>query len=1055
MPPFRAVNHEIPLKDPDKQIKYRAPSCPEAMLPQLMDKVNEYQASGKWVPCTAKEAIPLLCIRKKNGTLRTPIDARQRNDNTYLDVTPLPNQDMIRDAVARAKYRSKIDMKDAFEQIRIIPEHVKYTTFATVFGTFQSEVLQIGDLNGPSTMQRLMTWVFKDRLAKSVYVYLDDIFVFSNTIEDHEDDLRYVLTRLREERLFIAPHKLEVFADRIECLGHIIDDKGLHADLDKMSKIRDWQRPKSYKDIERFLGLVQYLQMFMPDVSTYSGTLSGMCAVGRPFVWRDIHQKCFEMIKSIACRSPILRPLDATSGEPIWIIGDASTTGVGALLGQGSDWKTCRPAGFMSKKFSNAQRAYYTYEHETLALLEALLKWEDKLLGRKITLVTDHKALEFFTKKDHRAPRQIRWAQFLARFDTEIIYVKGMENKVADCLSRYYESDSFDDLRHPYEYVTADIRLDREGDDLPHERFMETVDFRRISFHPFAVALRFMTRAQRQAQDRVEPRDEEAAALAAHRETSLSVNDLPQHENPSIVASDSFSALQAPVLEPTDDILNAIKTGYAEDKWFRKIKDAPKAHSLFEVTDDLIYTRNARGEKVLCIPSCILKKRRVPEIILDHAHTVIGHKGAQRTSEYVRRFYWWPRMGNDIYRFCESCAICATTKTSNKRPQGLLHSLPIPRRPWDSVAMDFVGPFPLSQGFDYLLVVTDRLTSMCHLLPTHTTVTATSLAWIYLRDIIRLHGTPATIVSDRDSKFTALFWQELHRLLGSKLLMSTAFHPQTDGTSERKIRDVSAALRTVVKPDQSNWVEKLPMVEFALNSSLSQSLGMAPFEANLGFLPVIETNLPHESNYPGVKEFVSNAVGNFLMARDAIIESRVNQTHFANRHREQEPPFKAGDKVYLSTANLNLPKGRASKLLPKYVGPYEILEAHPDSSTYRLELPDALQARRIHPVFHASLLRKYVPNDEILFPHREDSPAYDFGTPDAEYIVEAIIGHKWKGKNIMFDVKWAGYNEITTEPRQHVDRLNALDVYLELNGVTNIDELPRNRVTRRKASKRS
>jgi hypothetical protein len=247
----------------------------------------------------------------------------------------------------------------------------------------------------------------------------------------------------------IAKHKLDVYSERMECLGHVIDEKGLHADLDKMARVRDWQTPKSYKEVERFLGLVQYLQNFMPDVSSYTAPLSGMCANGRPFVWRDFHQKCLETIKNIACKAPILRPLDPKNGDPIWIIADASTSGIGAYLGQGPNWETCRPAGFMSKKFTDAQRSYFTYEQETLALLEALLKWEDKLLGHHINLVTNHKSLEFFKKKDHKANRQIRWSQYFERFECTITYVEGPRNKVADCLSRYYAEDAFDDLRNP------------------------------------------------------------------------------------------------------------------------------------------------------------------------------------------------------------------------------------------------------------------------------------------------------------------------------------------------------------------------------------------------------------------------------------------------------------------------------------------------------------------------------------------------------------------------------------------------------------------------------
>ena len=138
-------------------------------------------------------------------------------------------------------------------------------------------------------------------------------------------------------------------------------------------------------------------------------------------------------------------------------------------------------------------------------------------------------------------------------------------------------------------------------------------------------------------------------------------------------------------------------------------------------------------------------------------------------------------MSHDIELYCKMCSTC---KDANSKLTGLLHSLPIPDRPWQSIGLDFMGPLPKSNDFDYLLVVIDQLTSQVHLVPTMTTVTARSIAWLILKEVMRLHGVPESIVSDQDTKFTSIFWKELHRLMGSKLLMSTVFHPQTDGATE-------------------------------------------------------------------------------------------------------------------------------------------------------------------------------------------------------------------------------------------------------------------------------
>lgn len=145
---------------------------------------------------------------------------------------------------------------------------------------------------------------------------------------------------------------------------------------------------------------------------------------------------------------------------------------------------------------------------------------------------------------------------------------------------------------------------------------------------------------------------------------------------------------------------------------------------------------------------------------------------------------------------------------------GLLHGLPIPDKPWSSIGMDFVGPFPEVDGYNYLWVIVCRLTSMVHLIPVHTTNRATDLSWVFIREIVCLHGLPESIVSDRDSKFVSKWWHEVHRVLGVKLLMSTSFHPQTDGHTEIVNRSTTQILRLCVRADQKDWVKRLPMVEY-------------------------------------------------------------------------------------------------------------------------------------------------------------------------------------------------------------------------------------------------
>lgn len=277
--------------------------------------------------------------------------------------------------------------------------------------------------------------------------------------------------------------------------------------------------------------------------------------------------------------------------------------------------------------------------------------------------------------------------------------------------------------------------------------------------------------------------------------------------------------------------------------------------------------------------------------------------------------------------------------------------------------------------------------------------------------------------------------------MGTRLLMSTSFHPQTDGQSERAIRSIGQIMRSTVAPDQRNWVSRIPLVEFAINSSINSSTGFAPFELIYGYMPRFLPFPPERLRFRGVAEFAQTARATLEMAHDAIIEARVSSTYHANRARSDAEPHLVGDMVYLSTKNLNLPKHRARKLAPKFIGPFKVLAAWPATSDYDLALSAELVARNIHSRFHASLLRAFEANDDRLFPSRESKRFYDFGMPDDdEWLVDEVFGHRVGSTGVEFAVRWTA-GDTTWEPYANVDELEALDQYFALQGVQSVHDL--------------
>lgn len=335
-------------------------------------------------------------------------------------------------------------------------------------------------------------------------------------------------------------------------------------------------------------------------------------------------------------------------------------------------------------------------------------------------------------------------------------------------------------------------------------------------------------------------RDEETRLMEEYAPPSNTMGET-SHVPTTTVEERSFTlneslqghvSLSEHISSENDSWLETVKSHYLEDPFVKNIIQNPSQYSMFEYNNatGLIWGRNRHNELVLCIPQGKLGERSLREIALDSTHRVLGHLGEECTASYLCQHYWWPKLGKEIEQFCASCKTCQTLNRNMQKPSGLLPSLPIPNQPWKLIAMDFVGPFPWLDNYNYLWVIMDQKSSLVHLVPITTNVKTTQLADKFLTKIVRLHGFPLSIVSDCDPKFTAAFWRELHRLAGTSLLMSTSFHPQTDGITERTIQTISAMLHKLVQPDQTDWKRWLPMVEFAINLSLSARTGYTLFE---------------------------------------------------------------------------------------------------------------------------------------------------------------------------------------------------------------------------------
>jgi hypothetical protein len=324
----------------------------------------------------------------------------------------------------------------------------------------------------------------------------------------------------------------------------------------------------------------------------------------------------------------------------------------------------------------------------------------------------------------------------------------------------------------------------------------------------------------------------------------------------------------------------------------------------------------------------------------------------------LRQNFWWTRMKREIARYVARCDICQRIKASHLKSAGVLQPLPIPSWKWEDISMNFIIGLPnTSQKHDSIWVIVDRLTKTAHFLPVHTTFTAKKYAEIYIEQIIRLHGVPKTIISDRGGQFLARFWEQLQISLGTRLIRSSAYHPQTDGQTERVNQILEDMLRACVIQYGKSWDQCLPLAEFSYNNSFHSSLQMAPFEALYGR----RCRTPLSWSQVGERkifgpDLVTEAKAKVKNIQNNLKEAQSRQKSYADKRRKPLQ-FSVGEFVYLRVSPTRGVQrfGIKGKLAPRYVGPFEILEIC-GPVAYRLQLPPQLAA--VHNVFHVSQLKK-------------------------------------------------------------------------------------------------
>ena len=381
---------------------------------------------------------------------------------------------------------------------------------------------------------------------------------------------------------------------------------------------------------------------------------------------------------------------------------------------------------------------------------------------------------------------------------------------------------------------------------------------------------------------------------------------------------------------------------------FEYLKDLyatdPDFASVFATTEHGAFNKFFRHdgflfrERQLCVPVCSMRELLIRE---SHSGGLMGHFGVLKSFEVLTEHFYWPNMKRDVGRICSSCIQCRQAK-STLHPHGLYTPLPVPHSPWTDISMDFVLGLPRSQqGKDSVFVVVGRFSKMAHFIPCRKSDDAKLVADLFFVNIVRLHGVPRTIVSDRDVKFLSYFWKTLWGKLGTKLLFSTTGHPQTDGQTEVTNRTLGTLLRVLVKKNLKSWEDCIPIAEFAYNRTVHSTTGYSPFEIAYGFNPLTPLDL---SSLPSNEQTNLDGAAMAKFVRDLhekvrleIIKKNEHFARLANKGKKQLI-FEPGDWVWVHMRKERFPMYMKSKLHPRGIGPFQVVERINDNA-YKIDLP--------------------------------------------------------------------------------------------------------------------
>ena len=893
---------------------------------------------------------------------------------TKLDRYPLPALTTFNERLAGCSVFSKIDLRQAFQQVHVDEASQDKTAIITTLGLFKFLRMPYGLKNAAQCFQRSVHQLLSD-MPFAHFLYMDDLIVGSKCKEDHVRDLQCLFQRLKDKGLLLNKNKCKLGEPSLTFLGHVVDSGGISIPTERVEAIKRFPVPTTPKELERFLGICAFFHRFVRHASGKMAPLSQLKNLSRQKdfeeAWNPVHDRAFCATKeAIANATLLVHPLPKAQTE-IWC--DASNIAVGAVLVQFQRglWK---PLSFWSKQLNHAQRGYSATDRELLAVSYAVDKFRAYLEGQPIIVRTDHQPLVgALTKKaDTALPVPRRHLLKIAQFVDQLHYLKGEINGVADALSRVQLQPK---QKMAANCIVAAVSASDEQDILPEEGWSQAVQEEAL------VDDTFLRQLQRR-RDLQNKQLQTPACVRGSGPPSVVSNQVP-HANeanyspiPSTmtVVSDSPTCCVAGATHRSVTSSNTVdyaprQPGHAAASSCRIQQLLPLCPRLQRFVSPRSATRHCRGGSLTIIHrrpgsnqawlsarttqrcgqtsmsrQLILVPTALQRVVFDSLHC-LAHPWVKAGMTLIKRTYWWQGIGKDVARWTKSCEACQKAKV-HKHTKVPLERLPAPTKRFSHIHVDLVGPLnPACEWKNTLLTVIDRWTGWPEAFPMtmHGDAANTkACAKVLVRQWIARWAVPDIITSDRGSQVTSDLWLEVCRFMGTARDPTTSYHPQHNGKVEWMHRCLKNSLRARLL-GRANWLAELPWVMLGLRAAANLDTGVSPSmlvtcqqPALPGQLAVSRANIDDAS-----------AFGKELASAMAAQTFRENPWHGKEKLRARVPQDLWMTKLVLVRVDKQQPS-----LEPKYTGPFRVLRRWGKCFRLRLEnRDDNVSVDRLRPFY--------------------------------------------------------------------------------------------------------